>query len=89
MDVLSYPLLCAIIPWFIIGICGPCEQDLQKRWQDIDSGFGVTSQPRPSENVTAPAIAVGDGAAGQEVDVDVGDSEAISLEVIRNGVGQV
>jgi len=85
-DILSYSLLCAIMPRFIIGIREAHACELRNRWQGIDTGFGVFSQPDSSQNVAMPAVALGDGAVGSEVaravDGNAEESEAIQVEAV-------
>ncbi|KAI9572354.1 hypothetical protein HD554DRAFT_2168565 [Boletus coccyginus] len=83
LDILSYALLCAIMPRFVIGIRESHARDLRNRWQGIDTGFGVISQPNSSQNAATPAIALGDGVVGPEV-ARAEESEAIQLEVVRS-----
>ena len=73
------------MPRFIIGVRELYDHDLRARWQGIDTGFGVLSQPIASENLAVSAtafanVATGQGRPGQEVDAD-----AIPLEELGNG----
>jgi hypothetical protein len=70
------------------------DRDLRSRWQGIDTGFGIMSQPILGENAaTVSGIKVVDAAAarGQEqeqvVEGEVDDPEAIRLEMLGLGDG--
>ena len=81
------------MPRFIISIRELYDRDLHGRWQGIDTGFGVLSQPIASENevvsaIAFAAVAPGQG-QGQTVEGDEDDLEAIRLEVLGDGAGQV
>jgi hypothetical protein len=83
-----YLTFATIMPRFIISVRELYDRDLRPRWQGIDSGFGVLSQPIVSQNGSVSAIAFADIAPGQEVvegDSDAYDSEAIRLEVVGDG----
>ena len=87
---LSYAALCPIMPRFIISVRELYDRDLRGRWQGIDTGFGVLSQPVSSGNAAVSAIHVADVAPGQEVaEGEVDDSEAIQLEMRGDGTRQV
>ena len=77
-------MICPMIPRFIIGVRELYDRDLQRRWQGIDSGFGVLSQPIASQIGPISAIAFADVAPGQdqvvELEGDANESEAIRLE---------
>jgi len=74
LTLLSYTAICPIIPRFVIGMRELYDRDLRPRWQGIDTGFGVLSQPIVSSNVAVSAISFAEG-QGEE-----GDTEAIQLE---------
>ena len=92
---LSYMALCPIMPRFIISVRELYDRDLRDRWQGIDTGFGVLSQPVSAGNATVSAIQFADAAPGQEegqvTEGEVDDSEAIRLEtrMVGDGTGQV
>ena len=89
---LSYIALCPIIPRFIISVRELYDRDLRGRWQGIDTGFGVLSQPISGGNAAVSAIQFADVAPGQEegqvAEGEVDDSEAIRLEM-RDSTRQV
>ena len=89
---LSYIALCPIIPRFIISVRELYDRDLRGRWQGIDTGFGVLSQPISGGNAAVSAIQFADVAPGQEegqvAEGEVDDSEAIRLEM-RDSTHQV
>jgi hypothetical protein len=88
LTVLTYMTLCPIMPRFIISVRELYDRDLHRRWQGIDTGFGVLSQPVSSGNAAMSAIRFADVApvqeGGQVVEGVVDDSEAIRLEM-RDG----
>ena len=45
LDGLGYSLSCALMPRFIISIRELYHSDNRNRWQGVDTGFGVLSQP--------------------------------------------
>lgn len=53
-------LLCCIIPLFIINIRELYDQDLCRRQQGIDTGFGILSQSHENQNAAISAIAFAD-----------------------------
>ncbi|KAF8130138.1 hypothetical protein EV363DRAFT_1167624 [Boletus edulis] len=82
-----------MMPRFIISIRELYDHDLHRHLQGIDSEFGVLSQLVASENAVVSGISFVDinpwEADGQEVQGEpggAGDSEAIQLEVLGNGV---
>ena len=79
------------MPRFIISVRELHDRTLRARWQGIDSGFGVLSQPTASQNGALSEIAFADVAPGQDqvVEGDADDSEAIRLEVVGDGARQV
>jgi len=78
------------MPRFIISVRELYDRDLRNRWQGIDTGFGVLSQPDSSGNAAVSAIQFTDVALGQEVaEGEVDDSEAIRLEMLGDGTRQV
>ena len=70
-----------IVPRFIISVRELYDRDLCGRWQGIDTGFGMSSQPVSSGNAVVSAIEFADVAAGQEqgqvAEGEMDDSEAI------------
>ena len=92
LALLYYIALCTMMPRFIISVRELYDRDLRARWQGIDTGFGVLSQPISSGNVAVSAIQFADAAPGQEegqvAEGEVDDSEGIRLEM-RDGTGQV
>ena len=80
------------MPRFIISVRELYDRDLRGRWQGIDTGFGVLSQPISSGNAAVSAIHFADVAPvqeeGQVAEGEVDDSEAIRLEM-RDGTRQV
>ena len=77
------------MPRFIISVRELYDRDLRGRWQGIDTGFGVLSQPISRGNAAVSAIQFADAAPGQEEgQVDEGEAEAIRLEM-RDGTCQV
>jgi len=86
---LCYTTLCPMVPRFIISVRELYDRDLRGRWQGIDTGFGVLSQPVFSENAAVSAIVFTDVAPGQEqgqvAEGEVDDSELIQLGVLGDG----
>ena len=80
------------MPRFIISVRELYDRDLRGRWQGIDTGFGVLSQPISNVNAAVSAIQFADVALGQEqgqaAEGEMDDSEAIRLEM-REGTHQV
>jgi hypothetical protein len=80
------------MPRFIISVRELYDRDLCGRWQGIDTGFGVLSQPVSGGNAAMSAIQFADVAPGQEegevAKGEVDDLEAIRLE-LRDGTRQV
>ena len=93
LNLLCYTTLCPIIPRFIISVRELYDRDLSGRWQGIDTGFGVSSQPSSSGNAAVSAIEFAGVAPGQEqgqvAEGEVDDSEAIRLEMLGDGMYQV
>jgi len=89
---LYYTALCPMMPRFIISVRELYDRDLRGHLQGIDTGFGVSSQPVSSGNAAVSAIRFADVAPAQEdgqaAGGEVGDSEAIRLEM-RDGTRQV
>ena len=81
------------MPRFIVSIRELYDRDLRGRWQGIDTGFGVLSQPVSSGNTVVSAIEFADVAAeqeqGQVAEDEVDDSEAIRLSMSPGGMCQV
>jgi len=87
-----YMILFPMMPRFIISIRELYDRDLRGRGQGVDTGFGVFSQPIPSETATISVsvfanVAPGQG-RGQVVD-DGESSEEIRLDVLVDGTRQV
>jgi hypothetical protein len=81
-----YFIFATIMPRFIISVRELYDRDLRPRWQGIDSGFGVLSQPIVSQNGSVSAIAFVDIAPGREVvEGNTDNSEVIRLEVVGDG----
>jgi len=84
-----YTTLCAMMPRFIIGVRELYDRDLRDRWQGVDTGFGVLSQPIAGENAVVSAIAFADitpgQSQGQVTEGDEDDPGTIRLEVLGNG----
>ena len=80
------------MPRFIISVRELYDRDLRGRWQGIDTGFGVLSQPISNGNAAVSAIQFAEVAPGQEqgqvAEGETDDSEAIRLEM-REGTRQV
>ena len=93
LNLLCYTTLCPIMPRFIISVRELYDRDLSGRWQGIDTGFGVSSQPSSSGNAAVSAIEFTDVVPGQEqgqvAEGEVDDSEAIRLEMLEDGTRQV
>ena len=87
----TYLLWCSMMPRFIISVRELYDRDPRRRWQGIDSGFGVSSQLTASETEAVSAIAFAEVnlEEGQMAAGEVGESEAIRLEVVGNGAHQV
>ena len=79
------------MPRFIISIRELYHRDLRKRWQGIDTGFGVFSQPNSSGDTTISGIGFADDMWEQEEAVDDGadDSRGIPLEGVEDRVHPV
>ena len=91
LEMVFYPAMVPMIPRFIVSIRELYDRDLVRRWQGIDSGFGVISQPVADENAVVSAIAFADVNPGRgegQVEGDVEDPEAIRLEVLGDGARQ-
>jgi len=93
LALLNYTTLCPLMPRFIVSVRELYDRDLSDRWQGLDTGFGVTSQPAFRENATMSAIEFVDVAPeleqGQVAEGEVDDSEAIRLEMLGDGTLQV
>jgi hypothetical protein len=78
-----------MMPRFIIGMRELYDRDLRVRWQGVDTGFGVLSQPIAGENAVVSAIAFADitpgQSQGQVTEGDEDDPGTIRLEVLGNG----
>jgi len=86
LTLLSYTTICPIMPRFIISVRELYDRDLRARWQGIDTGFGVLSQPIASQNMVEE---LGDG-AHQVVESGHADiAEVIRLEALGDGTHQV
>ena len=88
---ISYSVTWVIMPRFIIGTRELYDHDLRRRWQGIDTGFGVFSQPIFNENTFSSTIAFTDDRPeeGLSAQGSVDDSEAIQLGVVGDGTRQV
>ena len=79
------------MPRFIISVRELYDHDLRARWQGIDTGFGVLSQPISGGKAVVSAIHFADVASGQEegqaAEGEMVDSEAIRLETRMVGDG--
>jgi len=87
-----YMIVFPMMPRFIISIRELYDRDLRRLWQGVDTGFGVFSQPSPSENATISVIVFTDVAPGQGRGQVVDDGEAseeIRLDVLGDGTRQV
>jgi hypothetical protein len=87
-----YMIVFPMMPRFIISIRELYDRDLRRLWQGVDTGFGVFSQPSPSENATISVIVFTDVAPGQgrgQVVDDGKASEEIRLDVLGDGTRQV
>lgn len=82
-----------MMPRFIISIRELYDRDLHNRWQGIDTGFGVLSQPAHDENTAVSTIAFAEAIPGQEqgqvAEGAKDDSPRIQLEVLGDGTCQV
>ncbi|KAI9457547.1 hypothetical protein HD554DRAFT_1769883 [Boletus coccyginus] len=76
----SYIAICPIMPRFIISVRELYEHDLRGRWQGIDTGFGMLSEPA-HEDATVTVVAFSDG--------DADESEAIRLELLVDNTCRV
>ena len=89
MNALVMILLFSMMPRFIISIRELYDRDLRRRWQGIDTGFGVLSQPTAGENPTMSAIGFADVTLGEPegeiVEGNTGDSEMTPSEVVEGG----
>jgi len=88
LALLNYTTICPIMPRFIISVRELYDRDLRARWQGIDTGFGVWSQPIASQNVALSTISFVDVATGQGQGQE-GDAEAIQLEELGDGAHQI
>ena len=72
------------MPRFIVSVRELYVRDLHGRWQGIDTGFGVLSQPISNGNTTrtVSAIRFADVTLGQE-EVAVAEGEMDDLEAIQ------
>lgn len=84
----SYITLYSLMPRFIISIRELYDGDLRCRWQGIDTGFGILSQPIANENPAISSIVFAVSVQGQEQGPGGEDNlEAIRLEVLGDGTG--
>lgn len=88
---LSYSASCVIMPRFIIGIRELYASDFRNRWQGIDAGFGVCSQPLTNEDTAVSALEIADVSPqeSQGVEGDTDDSEMFQREGVGDGARQV
>ena len=49
-----------MMPRFIVSVRELYDRDARRRWQAIDTGFGVWSQPTSSQSTAASAITFAD-----------------------------
>ena len=82
------------MPRFIISVRELYDRDSRGRRQRVDTGFGVSLQPVFSENAAVSAIEFADRVVpgqsqGQVAEGEVDNSEAIRLEMLRDGTRQV
>lgn len=87
LDLFASTLLCVTIPRFIISIRELYDRDLRGRWEGIDNGFGVISQPNANEIAVMSGIAFADTPQeeGQAVDPEgthKDDSGAVQPDVL-------
>ena len=79
------------MPRFIISVRELYDRDHLDRWQAVDTGFGISSQPISSGNMAVSAIRFADldlslgQEQGQAAEGEVDDSEAIPLEMLGDG----
>jgi hypothetical protein len=90
LNSLTNILLCSMMPRFIISVRELYDLDPSRRQQGIDTGFGVSSRI-DGQNAAMSAIAFADVTPGQDraMEGDGNNSEAIRLEVVGGGAGQV
>ena len=69
-----------MMPRFIISVRELYERDLCRRWQGVDTGFGVLSQHITSQTTSVSVMAFADVASVQDLVVE---GDAIEPEVIR------
>ena len=91
LNAFSYATICPLMPRFIISVRELYDRNLHRRWQGVDTGFGVLSQVIASENAAVSAIAFADVAPGQDqaVEGDANELEAIRLEPLGDHTGHV
>ena len=81
------------MPRFIVSVRELYDRDLRGRWQGLDTGFGVLSQPVSSESAAVSTIEFADVAPGHEQGQlargEVDNLEAIGMEVLGDGTRQV
>lgn len=89
LELFGYVTIPPLIPRFIISIRELYDRDVRGRWQGVDAGFGITSQPGGSEVAVVSAIAFADAIPGRDEavarDGDSDGAEAIQLEVVEDG----
>jgi hypothetical protein len=84
-------LLFSMMPRFIIGVRELYHHDCHRRWQGVDTGFGVFSQPTAGRSAVLSAIAFAPNVApgeSQTVEGEANDSDAIQLEVLGDNTRQ-
>lgn len=86
LTVFSRGVIFPLMPRFIISVRELYDRDLRSRWEGIDSGFGVLSQPVFSRNAVVSVIASAGVNFGQEQGQVVEDD---AVEVLGNGTGRV
>ena len=75
MVTFGYMIICPIMPRVILSIRELYDKDLHGRWQGIDTGFGVVSQPLSSWNVAVTTTAP----------VDIGTEQGLVVETHQVG----
>jgi hypothetical protein len=82
------------MPRFIISVRELDDREVHGRWQRVDIGFGVSSQPVFSLSAAVSAIEFADRVVpgqgqGQVAEGEVDDSEVIRLGMLGDGTRQV
>lgn len=83
LTMFSSTILCSIMPRFIISMRELYDRDLRRRWQGIDTAFGILSQPIASEGAVISAIVFADATQEQEQSqLGLGDEDDLEIEVL-------